>query len=89
MSFINSRLRRAESAARKGPSGRCPGCGLPPDGPGRIVYTGEGAPGEGFSGDPAERCTRCGRPLWCVIQVVYDSPSFAGDTEGGGGVRWP
>ena len=80
---LESRLRQLEEH-RSG--GRCDRCRLPPDGPGSIVYTGEGAPGEGFSGDPEERCESCGRRLWCVIEVVYDSPSFA-DSEGGGGHR--
>ena len=34
-----------------------------------------------------ERCKRCGRPLWCVIEVVYGSP--AGDEGGGGESYWP
>jgi hypothetical protein len=44
----------------------------PPNGHGRIVLTGEAAPGERFEGDPDERCTRCGRYLWCLIKVVYE-----------------
>jgi hypothetical protein len=78
VSFFGSRLRRVEANARKSPTGRCPECGLPPDGTGRIVFTGEGAPGEGFQGDPEERCVRCGRFLYTVIMVVYDV------AEGGG-----
>jgi hypothetical protein len=58
--------------------GRCPECGLPPDGPGRIVLIDDGTPAEGFPNDPYERCSRCGRQLWCVIGIVYD------DDEGGG-----
>jgi hypothetical protein len=81
VSLVRSRLRRLEE---RGYRGRCPECGLPPDRPGRIVLVNEGTPGEGFPDDPAERCGRCGRRLWCVIEVVYDSP---GDTEGGGGRR--
>jgi hypothetical protein len=69
VSFIKSRLRRLEE---KRHGGSCPECGLPPDGPGRIVY--DHIP----EGEP-ERCPRCERPLWCVIQIVYD-----GDEEGGG-----
>jgi len=79
MSFINSRLRRLEERTR---GGRCPECCLPPDGPGYIVLIDDGSPEEGFPDDPEERCARCGRRLWCVIEVVYESP---GDTEGGGG----
>jgi hypothetical protein len=36
---------------------------------------------EGFPEDIKECWARCGRRLWCVIEVVYDSPS---DDEGGG-----
>ena len=72
---LKSRLRRAEAA--KG--GSCERCGLSPDGPGRIVLISDGVPGEGFPENPDERCGNCGRPLWCVIRVVYDSP----DKEGG------
>jgi hypothetical protein len=75
---IASRIRRLEEQGRRG---ACPECKLPPDGHGYIVLKGEAAPGETFSGDPDERCKRCGRLLWCVIEVVYDSP--AGE-EGGG-----
>ncbi len=82
---INSRLRRVEATSRKG-SGRCGKCGLPPDGPGYTVLIDDGSPEEGFPNNPEERCSRCGRRLWCVIEVVYDSP---GDTERGGGYRWP
>ncbi len=38
--------------------------GLPPDGPGYIVYAEEDTPEE------AERCSRCGRRVWLVIEVV-------------------
>jgi hypothetical protein len=77
MSFLKSRLRRLESATRKGPSGWCSECGLPPDGPGRIVYDRipEGA---------EEVCPVCGRRLWFVIEV--------GDAETSGGrgePYWP
>jgi hypothetical protein len=80
MSFIKGRLRRLEERSR---GGRCDSCSLPPKGHGRIVLIDNGIAGEGFPDDPEERCSRCGRRLWCVIEVVYDSPSFA-DTEGGG-----
>jgi hypothetical protein len=79
---IESRLRRLEERGR---GGRCPECGLPPDGPGYIVLMNQARPEESFKGDPEERCVRCGRYLYFVIRVVYDSP----DEEGGGGYRWP
>jgi hypothetical protein len=77
VSLIRSRLRRLEE---RGCGGRCPECDLPPDSPGRIVLVDDGSPGEDFPDDPGERCGRCGRRLWCVIEVVYDD-------EGGGGRR--
>jgi hypothetical protein len=58
--------------------GRCRECGLTSDGPGRIALIDDGTPAEGFPDDPEERCGCCGRPLWCVIRIVYD------DAEGGG-----
>jgi hypothetical protein len=42
-----------------------------PDEPGRIVVIDDGTPAEGFPVDPGECCERCGRPLWCVIRLVY------------------
>jgi len=75
---VSSRLKRLEASARSGPSGRCPECGLQPHGPGHIVLFGEAAPCQTLPDNPEERCERCGRPLWCVIRVVYD------DAEGGG-----
>lgn len=73
---LESRLRRLEDR-RYG--GRCPECGLPPDGPGRIVLVDDGSPREGFPDDLGERCGRCGRRLWCVIEVVYDSSGGEGE----------
>jgi hypothetical protein len=78
VSFIKGRLRRLEGLMQ---GGRCPECGLPPEGPGRIVLIDHGTPAEGFPDDPGERCERCGRPLWCVLRIVYD------DVEEGGGVK--
>ena len=83
MSFSKSRLRCLEEHIR---GGRCQECGLLPDGQGYIVLIDEKRPERSFDGDPDERCSRCGRYLWCVIRVVYED---AGDTEGGGGYRWP
>jgi hypothetical protein len=79
MSFIKGRLRRLEERSR---GGRCQECGGGPHGPGHIVLYGEAAPRQTLPDNPEERCGSCGRPLWCVIEVVYDSPD---DTEGGRG----
>ena len=68
MGFSRRTLRRLE---RRGPR-PCPECGLSPDEPGRIALIDDGTPAEGFPDDPEERCERCGRPLWCVIRLVYD-----------------
>ena len=75
MSFIKGRLRRLEGRMQ---GGRCPECGLTPEGLGRFALIHDGTPAEGFPDDPGERCERCGRPLWCVICIVYD------DAEGEG-----
>jgi hypothetical protein len=72
VSFIKGRLRRLEGRMQ---GGRCPECGLTSDEPGRIVLIDDGTPAEGFPDDPEERCERCGRRLWCVIELVYDSPT--------------
>jgi hypothetical protein len=69
LNFIKSRLRRLEEHIR---GGRCQECALPPHGPGRIVLIDDGSPEEGFPDDPAERCGSCGRPLWCVLRIVYE-----------------
>ena len=68
MSFSRRTLRRLERRGLR----PCPECGLPPEGPGCIVLINDGTPAEGFPDDPEERCSRCGRPLWCVIRLVYD-----------------
>jgi hypothetical protein len=75
VSFIKGRLRRLEGRMQ---GGRYRECGLTSDEPGRIVLIDDGTPAEGFPDDPEERCSRCGRYLWCVIRFVYD------DAEGGG-----
>jgi hypothetical protein len=67
--FNRRTLRRLE---RRGPR-PCPQCGsLSPDEPGRIVLIHDGTPAEGFPADPDERCSRCDRPLWLVVELVYD-----------------
>jgi hypothetical protein len=78
LNFIKSRLRRLEEHIR---CGRCQECGRSSHGPGHIVLFGEAAPRQTLPDNPEERCGSCGRALWCVIEVVYDSPD---DTEGGG-----
>ena len=75
MSFIKGRLRRLEEHIC---GGCCQECGLPPDRPGHFAIIDDGTPAEGFPDDPGECCERCGRPLWCVVHIVYD------DAEGGG-----
>jgi hypothetical protein len=69
LSFIKSRHRRLEEHIG---GGRCQECGLPPHGPGRIVLFGEAAPRQTLPDNPEERCGSCGRPLWCVLRVVYE-----------------
>jgi ribosomal protein L37E len=69
---LHDRLEKLEASAWRAASGRCRECGLPPDGPGRIVAYEDGTPAVGFPDDPAERCERCGRYLWCVIHIIYD-----------------
>ena len=69
MNFIKSRLRRLEEYIR---DGRCQECGLSPHGPGRIVLFGEDAPRQTLPDNPEERCGSCGRPLWCVLRIVYE-----------------
>ena len=66
---IEGRLKRLEERGR---GGLCPECGLLPGGPGRIAVIDDGRPAEGFPDNPEERCSRCGHPLWCVVQIVYD-----------------
>ena len=72
---IESRLRRLEERRS---AGRCPECGLAPDEPRALAVIDEEHPEKSFDGDPDERCARCGRALWCVIEIVYDSPGDAG-----------
>jgi hypothetical protein len=79
---IEGRLRRLEESRH---GGACPECGLSPEGKGHIVLIDERDPERSFKGDPEERCVRCGRPQWCVIEVVYGDDSPASEaTEGGG-----
>jgi hypothetical protein len=83
LSFIKSRLRSLEEHIR---GGRCQECGLLPDGQGYIVLIDEEDRERSFQGDPDDRCKRCGRFLYTVIQVVYGSPAV---DEGGGDSYWP
>jgi hypothetical protein len=76
MGSIDGRLKRLEGSGR---GGICPECGFPPDSEGTIVLIDEKDPERSFDGDPDERCGRCGRDLWCVIEVVYSSPSSRGE----------
>jgi hypothetical protein len=78
---IDSRLRRLEERGR---GGICPECGFPPDSKGIIVLIDEEDSERSFQGDPDERCPRCGRFLYTVIEVGFGSP--VGE-EGGGGRR--
>jgi DNA-directed RNA polymerase subunit RPC12/RpoP len=80
VSSIENRLRRLEERGR---GGRCPECGLAPDEHGYMVMINEERPEESFRGDPGERCARCGRFLYTVLRVVYDSPAKPGE-EGEG-----
>jgi hypothetical protein len=45
-----------------------------------VVY--EEDPKRSFKGDSYEACAGCGQPLYCVFNVVYDSPEVG---EGGRG----
>ena len=80
MGSIDGRLKRLE---KQGRGGVCPECSLPPDGPGYIVLVDQGDPEKSFAGDRDERCARCGRRLWFVVEVAYGSPA---SHEGGGGL---
>jgi hypothetical protein len=75
-----SRLGRLEDSEA---GHRCPECGLTPSEHGRPVAVYEERPDKGFQGDTSERCGRCGRFLYTVLNVVYDSPEVE---EGGGGL---
>jgi hypothetical protein len=83
MRSISSRLRRLEASA-SGASGRCPECGLMPQGPGYIVIRDDIC---GEVRDPAphipEVCPRCSRTTRFYIHVVYDDESGAGLIEVG------
>lgn len=56
--------RRIEGLEAVFAGGRCPMCGLPPDGPNYTIDRGEPVPE-----DPDEACPRCGRRLWWVVEV--------------------
>ncbi len=84
MGSIDSRLRRLEES---GHGGICPECGFPPDCRGIIVLIDEDNPERSVQGDPGERCKRCGRRLYTVIEVVRGEPRD--HEEGGGDSYWP
>jgi len=75
VSSIDSRLRRLEESGDS-----CPECGLSATArrPIAVVYPDD--PDKSFDGDPYERCPECGRPLYTVLNVVYEGE------EGGGGL---
>jgi hypothetical protein len=66
---INDRLRRLEDSEA---GNRCPECGLAPDERRKIAAVYPDEPGKGFQGDPHEKCSRCGRPLYTVLRVVRE-----------------
>jgi hypothetical protein len=68
---LKNRLQRLQRLEGQGT--RCPGCSMPPDGPRPIAVICEECPEGSFEGDPGETCARCGRPLYTVLRVVYDS----------------
>jgi hypothetical protein len=72
---IDSRLQRLE-----GQGHRCPECGLAPHERRPPALINEEHPDKSFDGDPYERCPECGRPLYTVLNVVYEGE------EGGGGL---
>jgi hypothetical protein len=69
LNFIKSRLRHLEEHIR---GGRCQECGLSPDERRKIAVVYEEDSQRSFQGDPYEQCVNCGRPLWCVLRVVYE-----------------
>ena len=75
--FSRRTLRRLEGRMQ---GGRCPECGLTPEESGHFALIDDGTPAEGFPDDPGERCSRCDRPLWTVLNIIYD------EEEGGGGL---
>ena len=72
VSSIRGRLRRLEERGR---GGRCSECDLRPDDQRLIAVINEEYPEQSFDGDPNERCESCGRALYTVFRVVYDSPA--------------
>ena len=71
MGSIDGRLKRLEERSR---GGICPECGFLPEDKGIIVLIDEGDPEGSFKGDRDERCSRCRRCLWFVVEVAYGSP---------------
>lgn len=74
---LKHRLRRLEDRST---AGACPECELPSGeaSPGYIVISDEA------SGATREQewCPRCGRPLYCIIEVVLDEAEEAAEPGG-------
>ena len=82
---IDNRLKRLEEQGR---GGVCPECGFLPEDKGTIVLIDEGDPERSFKGDRDERCSRCGRRLYFVVEVAYGPPSETSEDAGGGGIGY-
>jgi hypothetical protein len=68
---MQDRLRKLEEANASPEARRCVECGLPPDGLGYIVISDDAISDEGQRREQ-EWCAACGRPMYCIIEVVYE-----------------